>query len=108
MANLTLGEFVEKTNNGLIFTVEFIKRTNGEKRLMNCRRNVQKGVKGVGLKFDPAEKGLLVVYDMQKLNEGTGEKGAFRMINLNDLLTLKMNGSSYNWDMVSQTFVAVV
>ncbi len=106
MDNLKLADFIEKTEGGKIFTVEFYKRGNGELRKMNCRRGVQKGVKGVGLKFDPKEKNLLVVYDMQKINEGSDEKGAFRMINLSDLKTLKMDGNSYNWDHASQTFVA--
>ena len=103
--NLKLAEFMEKTANGHIFTVEFYKRSNGELRKMNCRRGVQKGVKGVGLKFDPNEKNLLVVYDMQKINEGKDEKGAFRMINLSDLKSLRMDGVNYDWDHASQTFV---
>lgn len=105
MADLKLADFIEKTEGGKIFTVEFYKRGNGELRKMNCRRGVQKGVKGVGLAFDPKAKNLLVVYDMQKINEGSDEKGAFRMINLSDLKTLKMDGASYDWDHASQTFV---
>lgn len=102
---INLETFFEKTEGGKIFTVEFIKRTNGELRTMNCRRGVQKGVKGVGLKFEPAEKDLLVVYDMQKIEEGKDEKGAFRMINLADLVALRMDGKSYSWDRVSQEFI---
>lgn len=105
MADLKLADFIEKTEGGKIFTVEFYKRGNGELRKMNCRRGVQKGVKGVGLAFDPKAKNLLVVYDMQKINEGSDEKGAFRMINLSDLKTLKMDGASYDWDHASQMFV---
>lgn len=108
MSNLTLAQFESATETGKIFTVSFYKRTGkGELRVMNCRRGVKKGVKGVGLKFDPKEKQLMVVYDMQKINEGKDEKGAFRMINMADLQTLKMDGNTYNWDMVTQTFVAV-
>lgn len=110
-ANITLAQFIEKTANGKIFTISFTKRTDGALRVMNCRRNVQKGVKGVGLKFDPAEKNLLVVYDMQKIvvgaNGAEDTKGAFRMVNLSDLQSLKMDGKSYNWDNVKQEFVEV-
>ncbi|MNK46288.1 hypothetical protein D3C87_650700 [compost metagenome] len=105
MANLKLAEFIENTSNGQVFTVEFYKRGDGSLRKMNCRRGVQKGVKGVGLKFDPKEKNLLVVYDMHKIEQGSDEKGAFRMINLSDLKTLKMGGKAYDWDHASQTFV---
>jgi len=97
METLTLREFKAKADSGIIFTVKFIKRTTGEERVMNCRRGVSKGVKGVGLGFDPDEKGLLVVWDMQKLEEGATEKGAFRMINLEDLRELKMQGKRYAW-----------
>lgn len=110
MANLKLAEFIEKTSKGQIFTVEFYKRSTGELRVMNCRRGVTKGVTGKGLKFDPKEKDLLVVYDMQKIvkhTDGTEDtKGAFRMINLSDLKALRMDGASYDWDHTSQTFVA--
>lgn len=102
---IDLGTFFEKTKGGKIFTIEFTKRSNGENRVMNCRRGVQKGVKGVGLKFNPEEKELLVVYDMQKLEEGKDEKGAFRMVNLSDLISLRMDGKHYNWDKVSQMFI---
>jgi len=104
--NLSLNDFFAATEGGKIFTVEFYKRTDGSLRVMNCRRGVQKGVKGVGMAYNPAEKNLLVVYDMQKLEEGKDEKGAFRMINLSDLKTLKMNGAVYNWDADTQNFVA--
>jgi len=104
---LTLADFIEKTANGKIFTISFYKRSDGNLRVMNCRRNVQKGVTGKGLKFDPKEKNLLVVYDMQKITEGKDEKGAFRMVNLSDLQSLKMDGKSYNWDNVKQEFTEV-
>jgi len=112
MANLKLADFLEKTATGKVFTVDFIKRTNGEERTMNCRRNVQKGVKGVGLKFDPKAKDLLVVYDMQKVvqhADGSEDtKGAFRMINLSDLLGLRMEGKAYTWNSTTQEFVEKV
>ena len=40
-------------NNCKIFSVEFIKK-DGSHRLMNARLQVQKGVKGVGLRFNPS------------------------------------------------------
>ena len=76
-------EFVENTNNGKIFSATFEKK-DGTIRTINCRRAVKKGVKGVGMSFDPASKGLMVVYDMQKQS--------FKMINLNTLIEAKVNG----------------
>lgn len=73
-------EFVK---NNKIFTATFTKK-DGTTRVMNCRRGVTKGVTGVGLAYDPYEKNLLPVYDMQK--------GGFRMININTITELKGNG----------------
>lgn len=73
-------EFVK---NNKIFTATFIKK-DGTTRVMNCRRGVTKGVTGVGLAYDPYEKNLLPVYDMQK--------GGFRMINIDTITELKGNG----------------
>ena len=51
---------------------------------MNARRGVSKGITGQGMSFDPMSKGLLVVFDMQKL--------AYRMINLLTLKQVNING----------------
>ena len=63
-----------------IFTVTFIKKDNSI-RIMNARRGVKKGVKGVGLAYNPTEKDLITVFDMQK--------EAFRMINAKTILEIK-------------------
>ena len=72
--------------NGRIFSAVFTKK-DGEKRLMNCRLKVKKYVKGVGRKFDPADKGLIGVFDLQK--------DQHRFINLNTLESLKIQGVEY-------------
>lgn len=102
---LTMDQFEKAVGGGKIFTVQFYKRTNGELRTMNCRRGVSKGVTGKGMAYDPRERDLLTVYDMQKINEGSTEKGAFRMINLSDLVSLKFGGKEFGWDGGKQAFV---
>ena len=72
--------------NGRIFSAVFTKK-DGEKRLMNCRLKVKKYVKGVGRKFDPSDKGLIGVFDLQK--------DQHRFINLNTLESLKIQGVEY-------------
>jgi len=76
--------------SGSIFTVTFIKRTNGERRVMNARFGVHKYVKGVGLAYDPKEHALIGCYDMQK-PEGEG----YRMIATESITELKINGEHY-------------
>ncbi|RKY40186.1 MAG: hypothetical protein DRP85_09075 [Candidatus Makaraimicrobium thalassicum] len=75
------------STNGTIFSVTFIKRTTGEERKMVCRTGVKKGVKGVGMSYDPKEKDLIVVFDMQKRG--------FRMIPLENVKELKIKGHKY-------------
>lgn len=114
-AELTLEQFLEKTGGGQLFTVDFVKRGDGTIRTMNCRRGVKKGVKGTGQSYDPKTKNLLTVYDMQKLdpsradNQGKSpedmEKGAFRNINLDALVGLRMGGKAYDWVHGASKFV---
>lgn len=64
-------------SNGRVFRVTFVKRTTGEVRDLVGRLGVTKGVTGEGLKFNPADKALMTVYDFNKK--------AFRMINLEQI-----------------------
>jgi hypothetical protein len=91
---ITIQEFREFVGD-TIFTVEFIKRTDGTNRVMNARLGVKKGVTGAGLKFNPTKKNLLVCYDVQKLEAGATEKGAFRMINFDSIIRIKARGIDY-------------
>ena len=66
-----------------VFTATFIKK-DGSVRVMNCRLGVKKHLKGGELKYNPIEKNLLTVFDMQK--------GEYRMINISTLVELKAHG----------------
>jgi hypothetical protein len=72
---------------GKIFTVVFIKRTTGEERIMNCRLGVKKYLKGGSLPFDPVEKMLLPVYDLQKKD--------YRLLPLDGIKYIKVDGQLY-------------
>jgi hypothetical protein len=69
-----------------IFTITFVKK-DGSVRVMNARRGVKKGVKGVGMSYDPTKKDLVVVFDMQK--------GEFRMVNAKTVLEIKADKEHY-------------
>jgi len=77
--------------SGTIYAVTFIKK-DGSLRVMNSIKGTQRGVTGEGLKFDPASKGLIPVYDVQfaKQNPTTPEK-CWRMINVNTVQTISVN-----------------
>ncbi len=74
------------STNGKIFACEFVKKDK-TLRHMVCRTGVRKGVTGKGLAFDPLEKGLKPVYDMQKRG--------WRMINLETTFALKIAGETH-------------
>ena len=78
-------ELLEK-NKSNIFSVVFLKK-DGSIRRMLCRFGVKKHLKGGKLAFDPRERILLVVFDMQK--------EAYRMINLETISNITMKGVDY-------------
>ena len=77
----------ENRNPNTIFHVVFLKK-NGELRRMSCMLGVKKHLKGGKLKFNPRERGYLVVLDT--------EKKAYRMINLHTISRFTSKGVEYN------------
>jgi hypothetical protein len=80
-------ELVAKRRSGRIFTVKFVKRANGEARVMNCRKGVKAHLQGGDLKYNPAKKNLQVVFDMHKK--------AYRMVNLETITAINADGVQY-------------
>jgi len=73
---------------GRIFAVAFIKRTNGERRVMNARFGVKKHLKGGELKYDPKTHRLIGCFDVAP---GKG----YRMIATESIIDLKVDGEHY-------------
>lgn len=69
-----------KNTKGKFFSVSFIKK-DGSMRKMTARLGVKKGVNGKGMRFNPSERELMVVWAM--------DKGDFRMINLKTIRSIK-------------------
>jgi hypothetical protein len=72
-----------QATNGQIFSARFVKK-DGTVRDMVCRLGVKKGVNGTGMAYNPFDRNLVPVFDMQK--------DAFRMINMETVMQLKLNG----------------
>ena len=101
----TATNLLESTRaQGSIFSVTFVKRTTGDVRTMNARLGVKKGVTGVGMAYNPKSKNLMACYDVQKAQEMKAQgldsveaaKKSYRMINLDDILSLKVGGVAYS------------
>lgn len=71
---------------GRIFRVKFVKK-DGSEREMVCRREVKSHLKGGTLPYNPADYGLVTVFDMQKK--------AYRSINTETLLEVTACGETH-------------
>lgn len=80
----TAKELIDSTQ-GKFFSVIFTKRSGGIREMV-ARTGVKKGVKGIGLKYNPADYSLVSVFDV---NNG------FRMIPLDGIHQIKFKGSTY-------------
>jgi hypothetical protein len=84
-------QMITEYEGSQFFSVTFIKKTDGSTREMVCRKGVSKFVKGGSLAYNPTQKGLVGVWGA---NTDQPEK-AYRMINLAGLLSVKMNGNTF-------------
>ena len=75
-----------KDSKGLIFAATFTKK-DGSSRLMNARLGKKYTPTGKKAPYKPSDYNLIALYDMRKK--------AFRMLNLNTLITLSINKEKY-------------
>ena len=66
-------------------------RSNGEIRVMNCRKGVKKHLKGGVKAYDPKAKKLVFVYDVQIKDRAR----AYRSIALEGIKRISMAGKEY-------------
>lgn len=87
--NINLRNLTQLTADGAIFSVDFIKRSNGELRSMVCRQGVKKHLKDGTKPYDPATKNLLTVYSMDA-------KG-YRSIPVDAIQSLRIGGQKFGF-----------
>lgn len=75
---------------GAFFTVDFVKRTTGELRSMNCRTGVQKHLKGGDAAYNFTEHNLVSVWDV--------EKKGYRSIPVESIKRLALGGEEFTVD----------
>jgi len=63
---MELSKLRELVQDGKIFSCTFVKRGDGQLRHMVARTGVHKNAADSERNWDPDDKGLLCVYDMQK------------------------------------------
>jgi len=84
-----------KKADGSLVSITFVKRTTGDVRKMLARTGVRKGVKGVGLKFNPRNKNLIGVYDFDKVREGADPHKCYRFVPIDAVISMKVRGKTY-------------
>lgn len=75
--------------DGQIFSVDFIKRTDGSLRRMVCRLGVKKHLKGGDASYNAKAHNLLTVFDM--------EKGGYRSIPVDAVQRLTVHGQTFEF-----------
>lgn len=73
---------------GTIFSIGFWKK-DGTYREMVCRFGVNKNLTGKGMSYDPLDRGMFCVYDMQKQG--------YRMVRVDAIDTIKIKKRVYNF-----------
>lgn len=96
---LTLAEFVERIKKGRIFTITFVKRSDGSVRTMNCRMGVEVHKVGEELPYDVDKKKLLMVYSLDA-------KG-YRQIPIEGIQSATLDGVAYNYSVGEELFKEV-
>jgi hypothetical protein len=87
-------DMINQLKSGTIYSVKFIKK-DGTERLINSIKGTSKGVNGEGLKYNPTEKQLLPVYDLQLRRQGVEENKSWRMVNLQTIRELVVDKVRY-------------
>ena len=79
-------QLFQKIESGKFFSCQF-RKVDGTIRNMVCRTHVKKYTSGGKLSFNPSQKGLLPVWDVQKKE--------YRFVNLNSLIWLRYEKVKY-------------
>lgn len=79
-------QLFKEIETGKFFSCEF-RKVDGTIRNMTCRTHVKKYTNGGKLSFNPSQKGLLPVWDVQKKE--------YRFVNLNSLIWLRFEKVKY-------------
>lgn len=87
ISRVKLQELLKNIDDSSIFSVKFLKRSDGTERTMVCRKGVKSHLKGGESAYNPAQKDLLFVFDMLK--------GEYRSINLLTVFEAKISGAVY-------------
>ena len=85
-------ETIKGIKRGRIFSVTFVKK-DGSTRIISTMNGTTKGVTGVGMSYEPSERGLLPMYDLNQAKKTKDPKKSWRMINVDTVKEIKVQGT---------------
>lgn len=100
-------ESMIRQSGGKLFSVTFIKRSNGARRRMTARLGVTQGVTGAGKAFNERDHDLITVHEFVtdprsiqrdekgRIQGGTLVAGQFRHVPVEGIINLKLGGQEY-------------
>ena len=85
-----------KATNGQFFSVTFKARGTGEERTIVGRTGVRKGVTGQGMRYSPADKDAITVWDNGNVPNAKGKKSeGHKTVPLNDIREVRAGGAKF-------------
>jgi hypothetical protein len=97
MNTMSRSEFFKTINtipNGAMFSVVYSKK-DGTTRELTTVKGTRQGVKGVGLNYDPASKGYLILYDINLARTTLDKSKCWRTVNYNTITQFKWAGKVF-------------
>jgi hypothetical protein len=85
-------ETIKGIKRGKIFSVTFVKK-DGSIRVISTMNGTTKGVTGRGMSYEPSERGLLPMYDLKEAKKTKDPKKSWRMINVETVKEIKVEGN---------------
>ena len=79
---------------GLFISVDFIKK-NGQRRTITGRVGVSKHTNGIGMSYDPAARGMVVIWEANKIHRRNKKDKGYRMVTLAKVTGVRAHGKSF-------------
>jgi hypothetical protein len=92
---MDLDQVKKLVSDGKFFSVEFIKRSDGQLRRMLARTGVTSGLTGEGRNYNPDTHNLITVFDVQKR--------AYRNIPVDNITWIKAHGVERRFGLAKRT-----
>ena len=91
---------IDSIRSGRIFSVTFVKRSDGTERRMTARLGVTKHLQGGERAYDASDENLIVVFDLQKKE--------YRAIPVEGILSMRVDGQVYTWPAIEASITVNV